>query len=90
MIICVYNYLNNSLFINVFYFIRTCCEIVLEVATIGSIGQSLSQCPGTADPFLISSDIMPFISGLLDPIPLFTELLPFTQKRRVGFNKKRY
>ncbi|CAB4395559.1 unnamed protein product [Rhizophagus irregularis] len=67
---------------------KTCCEIVLEVATIGSIGQSLSQCPGTADPFLISSDIMPFISGLLDPIPLFTELLPFTQKRRVGFNKK--
>jgi len=78
------------LFINIFSFLRTCCEIVLEVATVGSIGQSLSQCSKTADPFLISSDIMPFISGLLDPTPLFTELLPFTQKRNIGFNKPRY
>ncbi|CAG8450051.1 14010_t:CDS:10 [Funneliformis caledonium] len=67
---------------------KTCCEIVLEVATIGSISRSLSQCPVEADPFLISSDIMPFISGLLDPTPLFTELLKFTQKRHVGFNKQ--
>ena len=73
-----------------FHFIRTCCEIVLEVATIGSIGRSLSQCSVETDPFLISSDIIPFISGLLDPAPLFTQLLPFTQKRRVGFNKQRY
>ncbi|CAI2168975.1 19330_t:CDS:10 [Funneliformis geosporum] len=60
---------------------KTCCEIVLEVATIGSISRSLSQCPVEADPFLISSDIMPFISGLLDSTPLFTDKKQEEHKR---------
>ncbi|CAJ0763127.1 8442_t:CDS:10 [Entrophospora sp. SA101] len=64
------------------------CEIFLEVATDGSVLRPLSPSIAKTDNFLISSDIMPFITNLLKPVPLFTNLLPFTQKRQISFNKK--
>nr|CAG8475672.1 4933_t:CDS:10 [Entrophospora candida] len=64
------------------------CEIFLEVATDGSVLRPLSPSIAKTDNFLISSDIMPFITNLLKPVPLFTNLLPFTQRRQISFNKK--
>ncbi|CAG8465264.1 5713_t:CDS:2 [Paraglomus occultum] len=64
-----------------------CCEIILEVATVGKVLLSLSSSPIESEPFSISCNIMPFISNLLTPKPLFKKVLPFTQKRRTVFKK---
>ncbi|KAG0068581.1 hypothetical protein BGZ89_004465 [Linnemannia elongata] len=63
---------------------KVCCEIVLEVATVGNVMSTKSRPHVESDSSIYCTEIWPFIAGLLDPQMLFHAALPFTSPRKVG------
>ncbi|KAG0376504.1 hypothetical protein BGX24_007644 [Mortierella sp. AD032] len=63
---------------------KVCCEIVLEVATVGNVMSTKSRPHVESDSSIYCTEIWPFIAGLLDPQMLFHAALPFTSARKVG------
>ncbi|KAF9094662.1 hypothetical protein BGX23_001775 [Mortierella sp. AD031] len=63
---------------------KVCCEIVLEVATVGNVMSTKSRPHVESDCSIYCTEIWPFIAGLLDPQMLFHAALPFTSPRKVG------
>ncbi|KAI9596475.1 hypothetical protein BDF19DRAFT_421513 [Syncephalis fuscata] len=63
---------------------RLCCQILLEVATVGSVVRDLSKVDRDEEPFHLSGAVIPFIAGLLVPTVLFEGPLPFYEGRKPG------
>ncbi|KAI8051498.1 hypothetical protein BDF22DRAFT_744509 [Syncephalis plumigaleata] len=60
-----------------------CCQILLEVATVGNVVRDLGQVGFDEEPFSLSIAVIPFIAGLLAPTVLFETLLPLYDKRNL-------
>ncbi|CAO3569266.1 unnamed protein product [Mortierella alpina] len=63
---------------------KVCCEIVLEVATVGNVMSTKSRPHVESDSSIYCTEVWPFIANLLDPQPLYHSVLPFTSPRKVG------
>ncbi|KAF9964878.1 hypothetical protein BGZ70_005793 [Mortierella alpina] len=63
---------------------KVCCEIVLEVATVGNVMSTKSRPHVESDSSIYCTEVWPFIADLLDPQPLYHSVLPFTSPRKVG------
>ncbi|KAI7817939.1 hypothetical protein BC939DRAFT_312290 [Gamsiella multidivaricata] len=63
---------------------KICCEIVLEVATVGNVMSSKSRPHVEAGSSIYCTEVWPFIANLSDPRPLFHSALPFTSPRKIG------
>ncbi|KAF9934047.1 hypothetical protein FBU30_003557 [Linnemannia zychae] len=63
---------------------KVCCEIVLEVATVGNVMSTKSRPHVESDSSIYCTEIWPFIAGLQDPQMLFHAALPFTYPRKVS------
>ncbi|RKP11214.1 hypothetical protein THASP1DRAFT_27053, partial [Thamnocephalis sphaerospora] len=66
---------------------RLCCQIILEVATVGNVVRDLSEMDIDEEPFSLSSAVVPFISSLLAPAVLFDAPLPLCFWRRTGLRR---
>ncbi|RKP27965.1 hypothetical protein SYNPS1DRAFT_26411 [Syncephalis pseudoplumigaleata] len=64
---------------------RLCCQILLEVATVGNVVRDLGKMDSDEEPFGLSSAVIPFIAGLLAPTVLYEAPLPLYGGRRPGF-----
>ncbi|KAK9728054.1 hypothetical protein K7432_001370 [Basidiobolus ranarum] len=67
---------------------QVCCQIILEVATFGSVFQALKANSDDEEPFAISNCVLPYIADLVVPTILFECPLPLVQRRRAGLCKK--
>ncbi|KAF9958547.1 hypothetical protein BGZ72_000216 [Mortierella alpina] len=63
---------------------KVCCEIVLEVATVGNVMSTKSRPHVESDSSIYCTEVWPFIANLQDPQPLYHSVLPFTSPRKVG------
>ncbi|KAG0040889.1 hypothetical protein BGZ82_006762 [Podila clonocystis] len=63
---------------------KVCCEIVLEVATVGNVMSVKSRPHVESDRSIYCTEVWPFIGGLSDPHLRFHAALPFTNARKVG------
>ncbi|KAI9239328.1 MAG: hypothetical protein BYD32DRAFT_434967 [Podila humilis] len=63
---------------------KVCCEIVLEVATVGNVMSVKSRPHVESDRSIYCTEVWPYIGGLSDPQLRFHAALPFTSARKVG------
>ncbi|ORY01541.1 hypothetical protein K493DRAFT_334919 [Basidiobolus meristosporus CBS 931.73] len=67
---------------------QTCCQIILEVATFGSVFQALKTNADDEEPFAISNCVLPYVADLVVPTLLYECPLPLVQQRRGSLHKK--
>ncbi|KAI1320523.1 hypothetical protein EDD11_000485 [Mortierella claussenii] len=63
---------------------KMCCEIVLEVATVGNVMSTKSRPHVESDSSIYCTEVWPFIASLSNPQALFHSALPFTSPRKIG------
>ncbi|KAF9972621.1 hypothetical protein BGZ73_004227 [Actinomortierella ambigua] len=63
---------------------KLCCEVVLEVATIGNVMSSQTRPHIETGNSVYCSEVWPFTAGLAEPHMLYPSALPFTCPRHAG------
>jgi hypothetical protein len=77
--------LSSSAELIVAFLCSLCCQIILEVATVGNMVRDISDVDTEQEPLSLSNAVAPFISSILEPTVLFETLLPTCFWRRTGF-----